>query len=132
MSAIVPRMPHQARQAVDQLFSRISEERLLNQPWMHSLRTALLLDRSTSTKTSSNRAVQALLFMAIGHGTVTARQDHWLDRTGSKGLVQYRQAVALWEKLITRQPGNQEYLANLARTLYDLGIVTVITGRPAR
>ena len=35
---------HQARQAIDQLFTHISEDRLLNQPGMHRLRRALLLD----------------------------------------------------------------------------------------
>ena len=115
---------HHARQAIDQLFTHISTNRLLNQPGMHPLRRALLLDAQRFyedflNQHGADRQLHADL------ATMQTRIAKIAGLTGSETLAvsQYHQAVALWKKLVGKEPGNLDYQANLAQTLRDLGIV---------
>jgi eukaryotic-like serine/threonine-protein kinase len=121
----------QASQTIDQLFTHISEERLLNQPGMYPLRKALLLDarrfyEDFLNQHGAGRELHAEL------ATAHTRLAKITSLTGSKpeAVIQYRQAVALWEKLVWKKPDNPDYQANLAQTLNDLGIVLLhVEGR---
>ncbi len=108
----------QARRAVDQFFSRVSEDRLLNQPWQQPLRKALLQDARRFYEGSlAERAGDPAL------GAEVARARSRLARitaeTGSpaEAADQYRQAIALWDDVLGAHPGHPEYQADLAHTL---------------
>ena len=114
----------QARRAVDQFFTRVSEERLLNQPGLHPLRKALLQD--------AQRFYEEFLDQHGGDPTLRAELASALARaakiTGEIGspaqaVPRLQQAVALWKDLVAAQPGNPDYPQELARTLNDLGVM---------
>jgi len=114
----------QARQAVDQFFTHVSEERLLNQPGLHPLRKVLLQD--------ARQFYQAFLNQRGGDPTLRAELANArahvakiTSQTGSpsEAVLQYQQAVAARESLVASQPRNRRYQENLARTLSELGVV---------
>jgi non-specific serine/threonine protein kinase/serine/threonine-protein kinase len=114
----------QARAAVNQFFTRVSEERLLNQPGLHPLRKALLQDAQRFYQDFLNQrrgdpALRAELAAA------RARVAQITGEIGSpaEAASQFPQAVALWESLIAAQPGDPAYPEELARTLNDHGVV---------
>jgi eukaryotic-like serine/threonine-protein kinase len=114
----------EARQAIDQLFTHISEDRLFNQPGMHPLRKALLLDaqhfyEDSVKQHSAGSELRAELATAQTHlAKITS-----LTSLETEAVTQYHQAVALWEKLVRKEPDNLVYQANLVQTLNDLGTV---------
>jgi serine/threonine protein kinase len=116
----------QARQAVNQFFTRVSQERLLNQPGLHPLRKALLQDAQRFYEDFLNQrggdpALRAELAAARGRvAEITS-----LIGSANEAVVQFQQAIALWEKLIADQPGSPSHQENLARTLNDLGVVLI-------
>lgn len=115
---------YQARETVDQISRRISNERLLDQPAMRRLRTTLLMD--------AQRYYKDLLSQRI---TDPHHQAEWamaqaqfarisaLSEAQTKAITHYQQAVALWEKLVTKEPDKLAYQANLAETLNNLGAI---------
>jgi tetratricopeptide (TPR) repeat protein len=114
----------QARQAVNQFYSRVSQERLLNQPGLHPLRKALLLD--------AQRFYENFLLERSGDPTLrtelaTARANvaRIISQTGSTSdaVAHFQQAIELWEGLVASQPRNSAYQQSLALTLDDLGLV---------
>ncbi len=114
----------QARQVIDQLFTNISEDLLLNQPGMHRLRRALVLDAQRFYEDflkqhGARPEFQAELALA------QTRIARITSLTGSetKAVTQYQKAIALWEKLVVEEPGNLDYQSSLAQTLNDLGKV---------
>jgi eukaryotic-like serine/threonine-protein kinase len=116
----------QARQAVDQLFTRVSEERLLNQPGLHPLRKALLEDaqwfyEDFLRRRSGDRSLRAELALARAN---VARISSVIGST-TEAATQFEQAVALWDKLVAAQPANPVYREALARTLSEQGLVTM-------
>src|SRR5205085_7438801 len=97
----------QARAAVNQFFTRVSEERLLNQPGLHSLRKALLRDAQRFyedflSRRGGDPGLQAELAAA------RSRVAQITAFTGSpaEAAAQFSQAVAMWEGLVAAQPGN--------------------------
>ncbi len=46
-----------------------------------------------------------------------------LTNSGVKAIAQYRQAITLWQDLVTKEPDNLKYQTNLAETLNDLGVI---------
>ena len=116
---------HQARQVLDQISTRITDDRSLDQPVMRPLRSALLMDAQALLR----RSTQACRLPALDHGAERAMAQTRIAKIISltespvKAIAQCRQAITLWEKLVLQQPGNLEYQANLAQTLNDLGVM---------
>ena len=114
----------QAREAVNQFFTRVREERLLNQPGLHLLRKTLLQDaqRFYEQFLKGHRADPALC------AELAAASSHLARITGEIGspaqaVPQFEQAVALWESLVADRPREAAYQEELAHTLNDLGAV---------
>ncbi len=119
----------QARNAVNQFFTRVSEERLLNQPGLHPLRQTLLQD--------AHRFYEQFLEEHNGDPTLRAELAAASSRVAritreigspAQAVPRFQQAVALWESLVAAQPGDAVYQEELAGTLNDLGAVLVRLG----
>ena len=114
----------QARQSIDRLFTHISEDRVINQPGMHSLRRALLMDAQHFYEDFLNQhgtGPESHAELAMAQTRIAKITS--LTNSETKAVTQYQQAVALWEKLVVEEPGNLDYQANLAQTLNELGMV---------
>ena len=119
----------QAREAVNQFFSRFSQERLLNQPGLQPLRKTLLQDAQRFYEEfleehNGDPALRAELAAA------SSRVARITGEIGSpaQAVPRFQQAIALWENLVSDQPDNTDHRENLARTLNDLGAVLVRLG----
>jgi tetratricopeptide (TPR) repeat protein len=115
----------QARQAVNQFFTRVSEERLLNQPGLHTLRKTLLLDaqhfyENFLNQRGSDRDPALRAELAAAKARV-AKITGDIDSPARAAEV-YQQAIALWEKLVAADPGNPAHKEELADTLNGLGV----------
>ncbi|MGO9918683.1 MAG: protein kinase domain-containing protein [Isosphaeraceae bacterium] len=114
---------HQTHGIVDGFLTRISTERLLNQPVFHPLRVALLQDAQRFYKDfldqhSSDGALRHELVEASGRlAKITS-----LIGPASAAISQNRQAAVLWEKLLLEEPTNRHHQEELAATLSDLGM----------
>ncbi len=121
----------QARQTVNQFVSRVSEEKLLNQPGLHPLRKALLEEglrfyEAFLKQRSGDPSLVAELAEARTH---VARISSVIGST-NETIGQFQQAVALWEGLVTAQPANPIYREELARALNEQGTVVMrLNGR---
>ena len=121
----------QARQAVNQFVSRVSDEKLFNQPGLYPLRNALLEDAQQFYEDFLNRrsgdpSLRAELAVARTH---VARISSLIGST-SEAIGQFEQAVALWDGLVAAQPANPIYREELARTLNEQGTVIMrLNGR---
>jgi tetratricopeptide (TPR) repeat protein len=121
----------EARRAVDKFFTRVSEEQLFDQPGLHPLRKLLLEDarrfyQEFVARSAGDPALRAEL--AAAH-TRVAKITAEIGAT-DQALEQFQQAVSLWEKLLSPEPGNLNYQENLARTLNELGTVQMrVNGR---
>jgi serine/threonine-protein kinase len=115
----------QERQAVNDLFTRVSEDRLLREPGMQPLRKDLLelarsyyerlLERSTGD--------EDLHEVALTHyriGRITEEIG-----TAATALESYRQAEALQRQLLRTAPDDVERLKALGNTLNAMGCVLV-------
>ena len=107
---------------LDQISTKITNDRALDQPVMRPLRSALLMD--------TQRFYEDFLSQPITdpeHGAERAMvQAHIakiisLTNSPVKAITHCRQAITLWEKLVLKQPDNLEYQANLAQAFNDLG-----------
>ena len=114
----------QARQAVDQYFTHVSEERLLNQPGLHPLRKVLLQDAQRFYQDFLNqRGGDPTLRAELANAHAHVAKITSLTGSASQAVLQYERAVALGESLVASQPRNRRYQENLARTLNELGVV---------
>jgi non-specific serine/threonine protein kinase/serine/threonine-protein kinase len=114
----------QAREIVDQFFTRVIADRLLIQPEFDPPRVALLknvqrfyeeyLALHSSDETLHPDLIEASSRIAKIAGVIGSSAD---------AVFQYRQAVTLWEQLLSEQPTNRHYQEKLAATLGDLGAV---------
>jgi non-specific serine/threonine protein kinase/serine/threonine-protein kinase len=110
----------EARAAVDQFFTRVSEERLLNQPGLRAIRKELLQDAQQFyegfvAKRGGDPELRAELAVAQSRlARVTAEFGSPVE-----AAEQLLQAVALWEGLLRSDPGNPDYQEELARALND-------------
>ena len=114
----------QARQAVNHFFTRVSQEKLLNQPGLHPLRNALLEDAQRFyedflRKRSGDRSLRAELALARTH----LAQISSVTGSTTEAVGQFQQAIALWEDLVATQPANPAYREELARALNEQGVV---------
>ena len=113
----------QARQTFDQIFTLISEDRLLEQPAMRPLRQAVLLDAQRLYDNYLNQQITNTQLLAE-QATVRTHIAKISSMLGSKAesIVQFQQAVALWETLVEKEPENLDYHASLAQSLNELGV----------
>ncbi len=114
----------QARRAVDQFFTRVSEDRRLNQPGLDPLRKTLLQDAQRFYEEFLDRR-DGDPALCADLAAARARTARITGEIGSpaRAVPQFQQAVALWEGLVAAQPGNPAYPEALARTLNDLGVL---------
>jgi serine/threonine protein kinase len=109
-----------ARHAVDQFLTRVSEERLLDQPGLHELRRDLLEDaqRFYQGFVAEHRADSAL---RADLAAALARLAQINATLGSlaEADAQYERAVAHWDGLHKAHPKLRQYQEELARTLSD-------------
>jgi serine/threonine-protein kinase len=112
----------QARQAVDDYFTAVSESKLLNVPNLQPLRKELL-DRALKyyqgfiRERGGDRSVRAEL-------AATYYRVAWITGyvgTADNALSAYRQALALYEGLVRDHPGELRYQVDLAIVCNDLG-----------
>jgi eukaryotic-like serine/threonine-protein kinase len=121
----------QARRAVDQFFTRVGEERLLNQPGLHPLRKELLQDAGRFyeeflVERAGDPSLRAELAGAQGRlARITSEVGSYAESED-----QYRRAVALWDDLLQSHPGEPEYQEGLAVALNGRAVNLMrVTGR---
>jgi eukaryotic-like serine/threonine-protein kinase len=114
----------QARQAVNQFYTRVSEERLLNQPGFHPLRKTLLLDAQRFYE-EFLRERGGDLSLRAELATARANVARIVSKTGStvESVGQFQQSINLWESLLASEPDDVNHRQSLARALNDLGLV---------
>jgi serine/threonine protein kinase len=121
----------QARRAVDQFFTRVGEERLLNQPGLHPLRKELLQD--------ARRFYEEFLAERAGDPSLRAELAGARSRLAritadigsyAEAADQYGQAIELWDDLLRSYPGESEYQEELAGALNGRAVALMrMTGR---
>ena len=114
----------QARAAVNQFLTRVSEERLLNQPGLHPLRKALLQDAQRFYEDFlSRRGGDPALRADLAAARSRVAKITGLTGSPTVAAAQFQQAVAMWDGLVAAQPGNLAYREELAETLNDQGVM---------
>ena len=114
----------QARQAVDQFFTRVSEDRLLNQPGLLPLRKSLLEDAQRFYQEFlEHRGDDPSLRAELAEAC--SRIARIIGEIGSptQAIPAFQKAVTLWESLLATHPGNADQSDGLARTLNEMGMV---------
>lgn len=121
----------EAQQAVDRFLTRVSDERLLDQPGMHPLRKELLEDARQFyerflAERAGDPAVRAELAGAQRRlARITAQIG-----SPAEAAEQYRQAIAMWDELIAARPDDPSYREELADALNGEAILlTRLKGR---
>jgi eukaryotic-like serine/threonine-protein kinase len=113
-----------ARTAVDDLYTRISEDVLLNTPGFHGLRRQLL-ERvlvyyktflARQAKNTDLRYEMASTYLRIG-------AIYRLIGSSSEAINAYREALGLLEALVRGAPENRTFRYELATNLNDLGLI---------
>jgi len=113
---------HQAREAVDNFYTRVSEDTLLNQPGMQPLRRDLLADaRRYYRKFLAQRGDDPTIRdeLAATHfreGCITEAID-----SPQKALASYRRACQIRKQLVAERPDDPEHLQALGNTLNAIG-----------
>ena len=114
---------HRARQAVEDYFTTVSEDKLLDEPGMQSLREKLLR--------SALKYHEAFLLERAGDASVEAELAHSHQRYGviaittggrEEGGTHLRTALDTFRKLSREHPDRLEYRRQIAQILFDLGI----------
>ena len=114
----------QARQAVDQFFTRVSQEKLLNQPGLDPLRNALLADaQAFYEEFLSKRSDDRSMGVEIASARTHLAQISSVTGSATEAVSKFQQAIALWEGLVATQPTNVVYREALARALNEQGAV---------
>jgi non-specific serine/threonine protein kinase/serine/threonine-protein kinase len=123
----------QARRAVDQFFTRVGDERLLNQPGLNPLRKELLQDAGRFyEEVLAERAADPSSGARYERAAARSRLARISAEVGSaaEAADQYQQAIALWEDLLRSHPDEPEYQEELARSLSGRGTALMrLTGR---
>jgi serine/threonine protein kinase/tetratricopeptide (TPR) repeat protein len=121
-----------AREAVDQMLTRVSEEKLLNTPQMELLRKALLEDalkfyQRFLRQAGSDPAIR------LGTGEAYRRTGQIYQRLGQPDQAEraHREALALLEKLLTDSPTDPANRVALALSYNGLGSALSDLGRYA-
>jgi tetratricopeptide (TPR) repeat protein/tRNA A-37 threonylcarbamoyl transferase component Bud32 len=119
------------RGAVDQYYTHVSEEELLNQPGLHPLRKKLLQTAAGFyerfvTDHANDPRLQAERGRALWRlGEITRQID-----TPAKALGYYQQAQEVFARLVQEQPHLPQYQVDLAGLLQNLGNAYHMSGQP--
>jgi tetratricopeptide (TPR) repeat protein/tRNA A-37 threonylcarbamoyl transferase component Bud32 len=111
----------QARDAVHEFYTKVSEETLLNEPGLQPLRkqllqTALSYYQRFADEHGGDAAARAELAKALGRiAAITNEMDRKAD-----ALAPAQQAVTIWEQLLHEHPDESEYQQQLATSLQSL------------
>lgn len=112
----------QAREAVDNLYTRVSEDTLLNQPGMQPLRKELLEEtlryyRNFLSQRSGDFTIQPELALAnFRAGSITEDIG-----TAEQALTFYRRALDMQKRLVAREPNDADRLQDLGATHNAIG-----------
>jgi tetratricopeptide (TPR) repeat protein len=122
---------HRALETVNQFFTQVHDERLLNQPGLEPARKALLEDAQRFyegflARRGTDRSLQAELATAC---TNLAQISSAIGST-TTAVKEFEQAVTRWDDLIAAEPANSDYREALARTLSKQG--TLMMRLPGR
>jgi tetratricopeptide (TPR) repeat protein len=122
----------QAREAVDQMLTRVSEETLFNTPQTELLRKALLEDALKFYKRFLRQAGSDPA-IRLGTGEAYRRTGQIYRRLGHLDQAEPadREAIALLEKLVTDSPVDQDSRLALALSYHELGGALSDLGRYA-
>jgi tetratricopeptide (TPR) repeat protein len=114
----------QARQAVNQFFTRVSEERLLDQPGLHPVRKALLQDAQRIYEDFLKQRGEDFA-LRVDLAAARMRVAHINGQIGAdaEARAQFELAVAAWEELVKGQPDNADCAEKLASTLNDQAVL---------
>jgi serine/threonine protein kinase len=114
----------QAQKVIDQFFTHVSEGRLLNQTELSPLRTELLQDAKEFYEDFlRQRAGDSSVRVELAAARARVAKITSLTGSTAETVLQYQQAIPLWESLVANQPGNMIYRENLARTLHEFGVI---------
>jgi eukaryotic-like serine/threonine-protein kinase len=110
-----------ARGAVNQIFTRVTEDSLLDQPRMHPLRQSLLVEvrdfyEDFLKQYGTDRSLRVESALARAHLAKIVS----LTGSSAEAAALYRGAVTLWDNLVVERPDSQFYRANLVGTLNEL------------
>jgi serine/threonine-protein kinase len=121
-----------ARDAVDDSFTVVSEEDLLNEPALQPLRKKLL-ERSLTYYREFLRQREGDPELREELARIHFRVAFITDQIGSKeeALEAYRQALAVYEQMLQADPRNNHLRGEIAVTHNHIGIVLRQLGRPA-
>jgi tetratricopeptide (TPR) repeat protein len=121
---------HQAREAVDQMLTRVSEEKLFNTPQMELIRKAILEDALSYyqrflRQAGSDPAVR------LGTGEAYRRTGQIYRQLGHPDQAEpaCREAIALLETLVAESPADPANRLALARSCHELGQALSRLGR---
>src|SRR5206468_11126295 len=120
----------QAREVVDQMLIRVSEEKLFNTPQMELLRKALLEDalkfyQRFLRQAGSDPAIR------LGAGEAYRRTGQIYRQLGNPDQAEqaYREAIALLVKLVAEAPSDSANRLALALSYQELGDALAHLGR---
>lgn len=122
----------EARRAVDDYFTTVSESKLLNVPGLQPLRKDLL-ERARNyyqgflRQRATDRSVRADF-------AATYYRVAWITEligSSQDALASYRQALAVYEDLVRAEPGIARFQSDLAIVCNDLGNLLGRLGQPA-
>src|SRR5262249_44227739 len=119
-----------AREAVDRYFTRVSEDRLLNEPHMEPLRKDLLESarefyETFSKEHSDDPAVQ----LELGRAHLRLQDIERTTEGPTEAIRHAEQARATFAELAQRRPGEVEPRRELGRALNELGRLYNQNGR---
>ncbi len=121
----------EAQRAVDRFLTRVSEERLLDQPGMHPLRKELLEDaRQFYERFLAERAGDPAVRAELAGAQQRLARITAQIGSPTEAAEQYRQAIAMWDELIAASPDDPSYREELADALNGEGVLlTRLKGR---
>ena len=121
----------QARAAVDEYFTTVSESKLLNVPGLQPLRKELLDAAQRVLPRLPPRARRRPVGAGRGRlGLVPRRLDRHGDRSAGRGPRALRTATAIYEELARAHPGDVEYRRLAATGHGALGLLLSGIDRP--
>ncbi len=120
----------QARRAVDEYFTKISQSKLLQTPGMQPLRKELLESaRKYNLEFLDQRADDPAVLAEVAATHLRLVMITEMIDSPDKALGEYAQSIASYEKLLAREPDNDEALGNLARIHHNMASIYHAIGR---
>ncbi len=123
------RRSQQARQVVNNLYSRVAEEWLEDQAHLEPLQREFLVEalrfyEELAQEEGDDPEVRAEVARAYHRMS----RIHWRLGDIAAGRAASRQAAALWERLLADAPGNAEYQSNFGKVTHNEGVQAYFEG----